>query len=96
MNSPHFFVWSGGVINLEKVIRAEIKRGSRGFEQPFECLDIELSEDCSVRLEGETIGRFMLHCARYHAVNMANVLDTVEEMYLAKLFPAKAEPEGKP
>lgn len=69
MTRPHFFVWSGGVINLDKVVSAEIlTRDITILVIDMDAMDGgEMAEPKQVFLDDEhVIGRFMLHCARFH------------------------------
>lgn len=84
MNSPQFFVWSGGVINLNRVLFAHVV--TRPVTQLLVVVDDQVQEP--VILDGDNVGRFMLHCARFHA---AFEDDKVLVNDLAKLFPAKGE-----
>jgi hypothetical protein len=61
MNEPHFFVTSGCVINLNRVVHAFVQK---------ECVEVTIDigggEQEVLELHGDDVGRFMLLCSRYH------------------------------
>lgn len=60
MSGPHFFVWSEGVLNLDRMLYA-YRRGDGSLVVVFADREDFVTADLKLAAE------FMLHCAQYHA-----------------------------
>lgn len=110
MNEPHFFVTSRGVINLHRIIYAELAGEALvtipetgnvvRFDPPDGARMTVFLESGEFHLRGDEVGEFMSLCARYHRFDCSpqgppGLMDVVDQRTKAAIEKWPEPEKGK-